>query len=131
MNSSNGEVANQIPGHIQTFHEHTHADNRHGDEANQHQGSSLRRIHVIQTLSSDGGFKAGSCGWAPTSPRYSVVRLNFKSAARASVPSAETATAGSSYLPSGNAKRKLNEPSGRNLISRPSSVTLAVGSVAP
>src|SRR5208282_4958676 len=122
---------NQMVGHIQTSHQQTHADDCYGDEANQHQSSSLRRVHVIQIFSDEGGFNAGSCGCAPTSPRYSVARLNFKSAARASVPSAETATAGNSYLPSGNAKRKLNEPSGRNLISRPSSVTLAVGSVAP
>ena len=35
-----------------------------------------------------GGFIAGSCGCAPTSPLYSVLRLNARSAMRESCPSA-------------------------------------------
>src|SRR5271169_642491 len=109
------------------FH-HADGHERGSDESNQHQGSAFGRVHknrTFQRFSGSGALSAGSCGWSPTSPRYSVARQNFKSAARASVPSAETATAGKSYFPSGNANRKLNEPSERSLISCPPSVTFA------
>ena len=90
---------------MQTQINHAKAHQRNGDEANQHQGSAVGRVHVNQVFSGGGGLSVGSCGCAPTSPMYSVSRVNFKSAARASVLSAETATAGKSYFPSGSAKR--------------------------
>src|SRR5579884_2628956 len=86
------------------FHQR-HNHQAGGGKTNQHQGSATGSVHNPQTFSGNGGWRAGSDGEAPTSPRYSVLRLNFKFAARASVPSAETATAGRSYLPSGSAKR--------------------------
>src|SRR6266571_2551117 len=46
------------------------------------------------TCFTSGGLSFGSWGCAPTSPRYSVLRLNFSPAPRLSVPSAEVATAG-------------------------------------
>ena len=46
------------------------------------------------TCFTSGGLSFGSWGCAPTSPRNSVLRLNFSPAARLSVPSAEVATAG-------------------------------------
>src|SRR5579872_2479806 len=57
------------------------------------------------TFAANGAFSCGSCGCAPTSPRYSVPRLNFNAAVRSSVLSWETATAGNSYFPSGREKR--------------------------
>src|ERR1035437_4618932 len=118
---------------IQDQFHHRPADERGGDETDEQQGSAFGRVHASKPsrFSGNGGLSDGSCGVAPTSPRYSVWRLNFNSAARPSVPSAETATAGRSYFPSGKANRKLNVPSERNLISWPPSVTLAFGSVAP
>ena len=105
IKNSHGRMVRGTLDPGQTQFNHAEADQRDGDEANQHQGSAMGRVHEVQTFSGNGAFNDGSCGCAPTSPRYSVARLNFRSAARASVPSVETATAGKSYFPSGNAKR--------------------------
>src|SRR5665213_3694232 len=80
------------------------ANERGGDEPDEHQGSAFGGVHNHR-LSGSGGLSDGSGGCAPTSPRYCVSRTNFKSAARASSPLAETATAGRSYFPSGSEKR--------------------------
>ena len=63
---------------------------------------------LAQTLSAGSGLNAGSCGAAATAPQISVARMYFNSAARPSVPSADTAVTGYSYCPSGKAKRKRN-----------------------
>src|SRR5271154_1064613 len=81
---------------VQTGFNTRPADQCYRNKTNQHQGSAFGRFHEArdQMLSGCGGLRDGSCGCVPTSPRYFVLRLNFKSAARASSPSAETATAG-------------------------------------
>ena len=92
-------------GHIQQHFHHAQPINAAAMNRTSIKAPRSGASMVNQRLSGSGGLSAGSCGVAPTSPRYCVSRTNFRSAARASSPLAETATAGRSYFPSGNAKR--------------------------
>ena len=83
------------------------------------QGSDHR---CAQGIASSGG-SPGVPGCEPTPPWTTVCRARVRVAWRTSEPRGATATSGNSKRPSGNAQRKVKEPSGRSAIGRPDNVT--------
>ena len=96
----------------------------------QHEGERPdHRWFTHGMASGSGNPKIGGC--EPTPPRTSVCRAKVRTACRTSIPCGPTACIGTSNRPSGNAQRKVKDPSERSSTGRPKIVTRDPGRVLP